>query len=165
ERSIRELVTFVDEELTDEKIDDRKKAVLRQIDAVRKAWLASEKCKEKLDATPKGATSKDKRKHRRVRWEALRTPGESSQLSRKIEFTETIKRRMIDQIKEKVEAVMRFQRQIAYIERQLTAKNRRPKLKDDERKNLVKQQKELRVQVNTMAAELEEKPEQLMRTL
>src|SRR5690349_15194343 len=31
ERSIRELVIFVDEELTDEKIDDRKKQVLRQI--------------------------------------------------------------------------------------------------------------------------------------
>ena len=33
ERSIRELVTFVDEELTDEKIDDRKKQVLRQIES------------------------------------------------------------------------------------------------------------------------------------
>ena len=165
ERSIRELVTFVDEELTDEKIEDRKKAVLRQIDAVRKAWLASEKCKEKLDATPKGATSKDKRKYRRVRWEALRGQVEVSQLIRKIEFTETVKRRMIDQIKEKVEAVMRFQRQIAYIERQLTMKNRRPKLKEEERKNLQKQQKELKAQVTAMALELEEKPEQLMRTL
>src|SRR3954465_1539685 len=165
ERSIRELVTFVDEELTDEKIDDRKKAVLRQIDAVRKAWLASEKCKEKLENTLKGATTKDKRKYRKVRWEAMRAQVEVSQLIRKIEFTETIKRRMIDQIKDKVEAVMRFQRQIAYIERQLTAKNRRPKLKEEEKKNLVKQQKDLRVQVNTMAAELEEKPEQLMRTL
>src|SRR4051795_2279863 len=165
ERSIRELVTFVDEELTDEKIDDRKKQVLRQIDAVRKAWLASEKCKEKLENTAKGATSKDKRKYRRVRWESMRAQVEVSQLIRKIEFTETIKRRMIGQIKDKVEAVMRFQRQIAYIERQLTAKNRRPKLKEEEKKNLVKQQKDLRVQVNTMAAELEEKPEQLMRTL
>src|ERR671936_3080632 len=36
ERSIRELVTFVDEELTDEKIEDRRKQVLRQIEAVRK---------------------------------------------------------------------------------------------------------------------------------
>jgi RNA polymerase primary sigma factor len=165
ERSIRELVTFVDEELTDEKIEDRKRQVLRQIDAVKKAWLVSEKCKEKLDNTAKGATTKDKRKYRKVRWETMRAQVEVSQLIRKIEFTETIKRRMIDQIKDRVEAVMRFQRQIAYIERQLTMKNRRPKLKDEERKNLVKQQKELRVQVNTMAAELEEKPEQLMRTL
>src|SRR6201988_1324965 len=70
ERSIRELVTFVDEELTDDKIEDRKKQVLRQIDAVRKAWVVSEKCKEKLDDTPKGATTKDKKKFRKVRWES-----------------------------------------------------------------------------------------------
>jgi RNA polymerase primary sigma factor len=165
ERSIRELVTFVDEELTDEKIEDRKKQVLRQIEAVKKAWLAAEKCKEKLDKTPKGATTRDKRKYRRARWEHLRARVELSQLIRKIEFTETIKRRMIDQIKDKVEAVMRLQRQIAYIERQLTMKNRRPKLKEDERKNLLKQQKDLRTQVQAMAEELEEKPERLMRTL
>ena len=165
ERSIRELVTFVDEELTDEKIEDRKKQVLRQIEAVRKAWLGAEKCKEKLADTNKGVTTRDKKKYRKARWESARAQIEVSRLIRKIEFTETIKRRMIDQIKDKVEAVMRFQRQIAYLERQLTMKNRRPKLKDEERKNLVKQQKDLKVQVNTMAAELEEKPEQLMRTI
>src|SRR5436189_2518689 len=165
ERSIRELVTFVDDELTDEKLEDRKRQVLRQIDAVRKAWAAAEKCKEKLDNTMKGATTKDKRKYRRVRGERMRAHIVLSQLMRKIEFTETIKRRMIDQIKDKVEAVMRFQRQIAYIERQLTLKTRRPKLKDEERKNLAKQQKDLKVQVKTMADELEETPEQLMRTI
>jgi RNA polymerase primary sigma factor len=165
ERSIRELVTFVDEELTDEKIEDRKKQVLRQIEAVKKAWVAAEKCKEKLDKTPRGATSRDKRKYRRARGEALRARVELSQLIRKIEFTETIKRRMNDQIKDKVEGVMRLQRQIAYIERQLTMKNRRPKLKEEERRNLLKQQKDLRTQVTTLAEELEEKPERLMRTL
>src|SRR3954454_620903 len=165
ERSIRELVTFVDEELTDEKIEDRKKQVLRQIEAVRKAWAVSEKCKEKLDKTPKGATTRDKRKYRRVRWETLRARVELSQLIRKIEFTETIKRRMIDQIKDKVEAVMRLKREIDYIERQVTMKNRRPKLKEDEKKNLQRRQKELKVQVKSMADELEETPEQLMRTL
>src|SRR5947208_2208037 len=71
ERSIRELVTFVDDELTDEKLDDRKRQVLRQIDAVRKAWFAAEKCKEKLDGTMRGATTKDKRKYRRVRGERM----------------------------------------------------------------------------------------------
>src|SRR6186997_1816540 len=36
ERTVRELVTFSDEELTDDKIEDRKREVLRQIEAVRK---------------------------------------------------------------------------------------------------------------------------------
>jgi RNA polymerase primary sigma factor len=165
ERSIRELVTFVDEELTDEKIDDRKRQVMRQIEAVRKAWQVVEKCKEKLDKTPKGATTRDKRKYRRVRWESLRARVDLSKLIRKIEFTENIKRRMIDQIKESVEAVMRVKRQFDHIERQFNPKNKKSRLKEDDKKNLIRQQKELKVQVKAMADELEETPDQLMRTL
>src|SRR5882672_756760 len=165
ERSIRELVTFVDEELTDEKIDDRKKQVMRQIEAVRKAWQSVEKCKEKLDKTPRGTTTRDKRKYRRVRWESLRARVELSKLIRKIEFTENIKRRMIDQIKESVEAVMRVKRQIDHIERQVNPKNKKSRLKEDDKKNLLRQQKELKVEVKAMADELEETPDQLMRTL
>ena len=166
ERSIRELVTFVDEELTDDKIEDRKRQVLRQIDAVKKAWQALEKCKEKLEKTPRGATTRDKRKFRRVRWEALRARVELSQLIRKIEFTESVKRRLIDQIKESVEAVMRVRREIDQMERQLNPKTaKKTKLKEEDRKNLLKRQKELKLQVKTMADELEETPDQLMRTL
>jgi RNA polymerase primary sigma factor len=165
ERSIRELVTFVDEELTDEKIDDRKRQVMRQIEAVRKAWLTVEKCKEKLENTGKGTTTKDKRKYRKIRWESLRARVEESKLIRKIEFTENIKRRMIDQIKEAVEAVMRVKREIDYIERQVNPKNKKSRLKEDDKKNLLRRQRELKVQVKAMADELEETPEQLMRTL
>src|SRR6187455_3063888 len=96
ERSVRELVIFQDEEITDDKIEERKRQVLRQIEAVRKAFQQVEKCKEKLDKTPKGATTREKKKYRRTRWEALRARVELSQLLRKIEFTETIKRRLID---------------------------------------------------------------------
>jgi RNA polymerase primary sigma factor len=165
ERSIRELVTFPDDELTDDKIDDRKKQVLRQIDAVKKAWLITEKINEKLAKTPKGATTRDKRKYRRVRYEALRGRVELSKLIRRIEFTESIKRRLIDQIKDAVEAVMRLKREIDHLERQLNPKNKRSRLKEEDKKNLLKRQKELKVQVKVMADELEETPEQLVRTL
>jgi RNA polymerase primary sigma factor len=166
ERSIRELVIFNDEEITDDKIEDRKRQVLRQIEAVRKAWQGVEKCKEKLDKTPKGATTRDKKKYRKVRWEALRARVELSQLIRRIEFTENIKRRLIDQIKEAVESVMRVRREIDQIERQLNPKTgKKSKVKEDEKKNLLKRQKEQKVLVKTMADELEETPDQLMRTL
>ena len=166
ERSIRELVTFVDEELTDDKIDDRKRQVLRQIEAVRKSWMGLEKCKEKLEKTPRGTTTRDKRKFRRVRWEALRARVELSQLIRRIEFTEAVKRRLIDQIKESVEAVMRVRREIDQLERQLNPKNKKnSRLKEEEKKNLFRRQKELKVQVKTMADDLEETPDQLMRTI
>ena len=48
ERTIRELVIFNDEEITDERIDERSKQVQKQIDAVRKARAVSEKLDEKL---------------------------------------------------------------------------------------------------------------------
>jgi RNA polymerase primary sigma factor len=167
ERSIRELVIFVDEEVTEDKIEDRKRQVLRQIEAVRKAWAVLEKLDEKLEKTPKGTTTREKKKYRKIRWEVARARVDLSQLIRKIEFTEPVKRRMIDQIKDLVEAVMRVKREIDQLERQInpTVKARKSKMKEEERKNLLRRQKELKAQVRTMAADLEETPDQLVRTL
>src|SRR2546427_8693327 len=72
ERTIRELVIFNDEEITDERIIERSKQVQKQIDAVRKARANYEKLEQKLADTPKGATTRDKRKYRRSRWAAMR---------------------------------------------------------------------------------------------
>src|SRR5881409_3421431 len=65
ERTIRELVIFNDEEITDERIEERRKQVQKQIEAVRKARGISEKLEQKLADTPRGATGKEKRKYRR----------------------------------------------------------------------------------------------------
>src|SRR6266542_7145011 len=67
DRTIRELVIFNDEEITDERIQERSRQVQRQIDAVRKARAVSEKLEEKLRETPRGSTARDKKKYRRAR--------------------------------------------------------------------------------------------------
>src|SRR5689334_3609944 len=67
ERTIRELVIFNDEEITDERIAERARQVQKQIDAVRKARGNSEKLEQKLSETPKGTTTRDKRKYRRCK--------------------------------------------------------------------------------------------------
>src|SRR5215208_1868322 len=72
ERTIRELVIFNDEEITDERIVERSKQVQKQIDAVRKARAVYEKLDEKLQQTPKGVVTRDKRKYRRCKWAAMR---------------------------------------------------------------------------------------------
>src|ERR687898_940750 len=92
ERTIRELVIFSDEEITDEVIEERKEEVLEQIDAVRKARANFVKLAEKLADTPR----KDKRRFRRSRWKALRARIDVSRRIRRIEFTEIVKRRLID---------------------------------------------------------------------
>src|SRR5439155_3759535 len=91
ERTIRELVIFNDEEITDERIEERRRQVQKQIDAVRKARGASEKLEEKLAETPKGATTRDKRKYRRCRWAAMRAGDELSNAIRRIECTVAVR--------------------------------------------------------------------------
>ena len=107
ERTIRELVIFSDEEITDEVIEERKGAVLEQIEDVRRARANFVKLAEKMADTPR----KDKRKFRRARWRALRGRIEVSRLIRRIEFTEVVKRRLIEEVKEAVDAVQRVQRE------------------------------------------------------
>src|SRR5437773_10766967 len=136
ERTIRELVIFNDEEITDERIIERSKQVQKQIDAVRKARANYEKLEQKLADTPRGATTRDKRKYRRCRWAAMRAQVELSQRIREIEFTEAVKRRLIDEMKDAVESVRAVQREIESAERQLNPKNKKQKLKEEDRKNV-----------------------------
>jgi RNA polymerase primary sigma factor len=165
ERTIRELVIFSDEEITDEVIQERAAEVLGQIEQVRKARLNYGKALEKVAATPK----KDKRKFRRVRFRALRAWIEVSRRIRDIEFTETIKRRLVEEVKDSVDAVQRVQRELESVDRQLNpkavAKAKAPKLREEDRKNLLRKQKDIRLQVKQMIDDLEETPERLRRTI
>jgi RNA polymerase primary sigma factor len=163
ERTVRELIIFTDEEITDDLIEERAQHLLKQIEAVKKARLNYQKLAEKLEETPK----KDKRKYRRARWKALRARIEVSQLIRKIEFTESVKRRLVDEVKEAVDAVQRVQREVDGIERLLNprVKTKAPKLKEEEKKNFLKKLKDLKTSVKALIDELEETPERLRRTI
>src|ERR687890_2472861 len=91
-RTIRELVIFQDDEITDERVDERAKEVLKQIDAIRKQRAVVQKLEEKLNETAKGTDTRQKRKYRKARWAVMRAQVELSQLVRKVEFTELVKR-------------------------------------------------------------------------
>jgi len=163
ERTIRELVIFSDEEITDEVIEDRKVDVLGQIEEVRKARGNYVKLAEKLDLVLK----KDKRKYRRARVRSLRARIDVSRAIRRIEFTETMKRRLIDEVKDAVDAVVRVQRDVDVLERQINPKfkTKSPRLKEDDKKNLLRKQKDIKIQVKSMIDDLEETPERLRRTI
>ncbi len=161
ERTIRELVIFNDEELTDDRIDERTREVLHQIEAVRKARAQYEKFELKLALVPK----KDKRKYRRARWKALRARVVVSRQIRAIEFTEQIKRRLIDELKDLVEHVQRLQREAESLDRLLNPSNKRARLKEEERRTVAQRLKEIRADIRRRVEDLQETPEQLKRTL
>jgi len=161
ERTIRELVIFNDEEITDDRIEERAQKFLREVDGVRKARLTVEKLQEKLAAVPKS----EKRKYRRARWKEMRAEVELSRLIRKIEFTEPVKRRLVEEVKEIVERVSKMQRELDNLKKTLTAKTRRPKLKDEERKVLEKRKKDLTAEIKQRTDDLEESVDHLRHTL
>src|SRR6186713_3493638 len=120
ERTIRELVIFNDEEITEDKIEQRAEQFQKQVDAVRKARLNVEKLDEKLEAVPKA----DKRKYRKARWKVMRAQVETSRYIRKIEFTEPVKRRLVEEVKDIVERVSKQQREHDKIKKELNLKTR-----------------------------------------
>jgi RNA polymerase primary sigma factor len=163
DRTIRELVIFNDEEITDDRIEDRAQQFLKQVESVRKARQTAEKLAEKLDTILK----KDKKKYRRAKWKLMRAQVELSQYVRKIEFTEAVKRKMVEEVKDAVEAVQKVQRELDYTTKQLNAKpTRRVKpMKEEDRKALLKKQKDLRAEIRRMTEGLEDSPEHLRHTL
>jgi RNA polymerase primary sigma factor len=95
----------------------------------------------------------------------MRARVEVSQRIREIEFTESVKRRLIDEMKEAVENVKAVQREIEAIDRLLHPKNRKQKLREDDRKNLLRQIKEQRLKLKSMTDALQQEPTELKQTL
>ncbi len=159
--TVREIVTFREEELTDERIAARARKVLKQTDAVRKARIEV----QKRQAKSRGISKRDRRKYRRAHWKTLRARIELSGLIQRITFTEVVKRRMVEQVKESVESVQRIQRELDSVNRQLRQKTKRGRLKEEDRKALTRRQREVRAALRKVTTELESTPEELRRTL
>jgi RNA polymerase primary sigma factor len=160
ERTVREIVVFNEEEITDEKLEARRRQLEKQIERVRLARDAVQKLEEKFGDVAKS----DKRKYRRTRWKIGRARVELSRAIRKIEFTEMVKRRLIDGMKTAVEDVQARQRDVRIIDQKLESKGKR-KIREEEKKLLLRHKDELRGEIRAMAKRLEQPVEQLTRTL
>ena len=161
ERTIRELVIFKEEELTDERIADRGRQVLRQIGAVEKTRTDLQRKEAKLATILK----RDKRRYRRYRWRALRARIEVSRLIRRIEFTDPVKRRLLEMVKAAVEGVQQVQWDIATTERQIKNRTKRGRIKEEDRRRLTRRLRELRADLRSRVAELKDTPAALIHTL
>jgi RNA polymerase primary sigma factor len=160
ERTVRELVVFNEEEITDEKIAARQRDLLRQVDRVKAQLEVVEKLEAKFGDVPRS----EKRKYRRARWKILRARVDLSRLIRRIEFTEMVKRRLIDGMKNAVEDIQARQRDVRLIDQKLEPKGKR-KLREEEKKIFLKHKDELRREIRAMAQKLEQPVEDLTRTL
>jgi len=161
ERRIRELVIIKDDELTEARVANRGRQLLRQIDKVHAKQGELEKSETKLSTIAK----RDKRRYRRYRWRRLRAGVELSRLIRRIDFTEPIKRQLIDLIKDAAEAVEAVHGEVELLDRKLKSKTKSDRLKEPDRKRLTKRLRELRADLRRRAGALEETPKDINRIL
>ncbi len=113
-RSIKEIVQFDDEELTEEKIESK---TLRIIDKIEKLYQVALKQAAKLERTPKSK----KRAYLRARWQLARTRVQMSQLVRSVDFNPMEKKRLIDKIRHTVERLHSLEREAGRLERRADA--------------------------------------------
>jgi RNA polymerase primary sigma factor len=116
-RSIKEIVVFDDEELTEEKIANKTKQTLKSIDKIAKLYDTALKQAVKLDKTAKSK----KRPYIRAKWEVARTRVEISVAIRDIEFNPFEKKRLIDKMRGTVERLQSLEREAGRLERRVDA--------------------------------------------
>jgi RNA polymerase primary sigma factor len=114
-RSIKEIVQFDDEELTEEKIANKTKQTLRHIEKIAKLYDNALKQAVRLEKTPKAK----KRPYIHAKWEVARTRVEISLAVRDIDFNPFEKKRLIDKMRGTVERLQSLEREAGRLERRV----------------------------------------------
>jgi RNA polymerase primary sigma factor len=112
-RSIKEIVVFDDEELTEEKIENKTKQTLKILDKIAGLYDLALKQAAKLEKVPKAK----KRSYLHCRYAISRTRIEMSQLARSIEFNPFERKRLIDKMRHTVERLQSLEREAGKLER------------------------------------------------
>ena len=158
DRKIRDLVIFRDDEVTDTGIERLARDVMAQIETIRKTRLDVVRREKKVRTIHKCET-----RYRRNYHNLLRARVRLSQLIRSIDFTEPVKRRLVDDVTKSTEDVQRIGRELEHLDRRVKAKTRR-RIREDETRRITRRQRELRALLRSRTEELEQPVAALDRT-
>jgi RNA polymerase primary sigma factor len=139
-RSIKEVVIFDEEEITDEILQNRLKDITGKIDDLNKHYKKTIQLTDKLAEIQQKKRPKD---HRRCRWQLGRELVGISKIIRKLGFTNQERKRLIDRVNKTVDSMRALDRQAINLE------NRAETTRSDETK------KELKKQVRQLRSDLE----------
>jgi len=130
-RSIKEVVIFDEEELTDEVLSNRLKEVAERIKNLEKHYKKAVQLSDKLKEL---SEKKKPREYRRCRWHLGREQVEISRLIRYFGFTNPERKRLIDKVNRTVEQMRALDRQTSNLEKKIDA-TRSEDLKKEYRKS------------------------------
>ncbi len=116
QRSIKEIVVFDDEELTEERVAERAKELIATIDEMERLNKRLMQLKAKRDSFPRSRRGKD---FRRLTLAIYRHRIMISKLFRSIEFTHAERKRLIECIRQAAEEVRPIEREAQRLEKRL----------------------------------------------
>src|SRR5690348_819870 len=106
-RTIKEIVVFDDEELSEEKIENKTRKILKILDKIAGLYEIALKEADRLARTPKSK----RRSYLHARYKVARTRIQISQLARSIEFTPRERNRLIAKLRQTIERLHSLERE------------------------------------------------------
>ena len=122
-RAIQEVVTFEEEELTEEKLRKRCDEVVRRIEQVRKHYNAANRLLEKLGTIP---PKKKAKQYRRVQLQLSREIVRISLIIRTLGLTTAEHKRLIDRLSRTADGIRSLERQLAQLEKKIAKTSSEP---------------------------------------
>jgi RNA polymerase primary sigma factor len=147
-RNIKEVVTFDEEELTEEILQARVRATAGRIDVIVKHQKKLQVLEEKLE-NPAGKDAKAKTKEtRKVRWLMGREHVYINRIIREFKYTNGEKKRLLDKVNKTVDSMRTLERQIKTLETKFEASK-----SEELRKEYKRQQKNCRTDLERVEAD------------
>ncbi len=121
-RNIKEVVTFDEEELTEEILQARVRQTASRIDVILKHQKKIAQFEEKYEQAGSGKDSKAKAKEqRKLRWLMGREHVYINRVVRELKYTNSEKKRLLDKVNKTVDAMRTLERQIKSLETKFEA--------------------------------------------
>ncbi len=145
-RSIKEITTFDEEEITEEILQNRLKEMTGKIDDLNKHYKKTQQLAEKYENIP--ALKKKQREGRRCRWALGREAVEVSRGIRFLGVTNNERKRLIERVNKTVDTVRALDRQCQNIEKKIDASRN-----DEQKKDLRRQSRQIRADIERLEQE------------
>ncbi|WP_419804600.1 RNA polymerase sigma factor RpoD [Terriglobus sp.] len=157
-RNVKEVVTFDEEELTEEVVTSRVKATVKRIDLLVSHQKKAQESREKLEALYKKSPelqdgneqgkNKGSKEARKLRWAIGREMVYVTRIVRELKYTNGEKKRLLDKVNKTVDGMRTLERQIKSLDTKFDA-SRSEELKKEYRR----QQKNCRADLDRLESE------------
>jgi len=137
-RSIKEVVVFDEEEITDEVLQNRLKDTTARVDELSKHYRKAQQLSAKFAEIP-AKEKKRAREYRRVRWALGREQVGVSRQIRQLGFTNSERKHLIDRVNKTVDSMKALDKQIQNLENRVATVR-----SEEQKKELRRQSRQLR---------------------